>query len=208
LMRFGHSQDHRPDLRQFKVALGTLDPVGLPLATATLSREQADDPHYLPVWDRLAATIGRPDSLVGDCKLASLANRAHIQAHGGGYLTPLPMTGTTPAELRAWVQQPPGRVLPIRLPAQEAHVGQGFTLAVPCMWTDPDTRTRVMWDDPRLVVQNVSDYILSEKKFEIQCKRLHIIRRKFECQGVLRGFRQKFGHDCRAGWQKRRQQPE
>lgn len=155
LMRFGHSKDHRPDLRQFKVALGTLDPVGLPLATVTLSGEQADDPHYLPVWDRLATTIGRPDFLVvGDCKLASLANRAHIQAHGGWYLTPLPMTGTTPAELRTWVQQPPGRVLKIRLPDQEAPVGQGFTLAVPCTWTDPDTQARVIWDERQLVVQS------------------------------------------------------
>src|SRR3990172_1225456 len=27
LMRFGRSKDHRPDLRQFKAVLGTLDPV-------------------------------------------------------------------------------------------------------------------------------------------------------------------------------------
>ena len=53
LIRFGYSKDHRPDLRQFKALLGTLDPVGLPLATATLSGEQADDPQYLPAWERL-----------------------------------------------------------------------------------------------------------------------------------------------------------
>src|SRR3972149_11653207 len=108
LLRFGHSKDHRPDLRQFKEVLGTLDPVGLPLATATLSGEQADDPHYTPAWDRLAATIGRSDFLaVGDCKLASLENRAHIQQRNGFYLTPLPMTGNIPSELRALVLNPP-----------------------------------------------------------------------------------------------------
>ncbi len=101
LMRFGRSKDHRPDLRQFKDVLGTLDPVGLPLATAVLSGEQADDPHYTPAWDRLAATIGCPDFLaVGDCKLASLENRAQIQSREGFYLTPMPMTGNVPAELR------------------------------------------------------------------------------------------------------------
>ena len=85
LLRFGRSKDQRPDLRQFKAVLGTLDPVGLPLATAVLSGEQADDPHYVPAWERLVTTIGRPDFLaVGDCKLASLANRAHIQRRGGG----------------------------------------------------------------------------------------------------------------------------
>src|SRR3990172_7007576 len=128
LMRFGRSKDHRPDLRQFKEVLGTLDPVGLPLATATLSGEQADDPHYTPAWDRLAATIGRSDFLaVGDCKLASLENRAHIQQRNGFYLTPLPMTGHIPSELRALVLNPPNSLQEIRLCSQNAHespVGQ------------------------------------------------------------------------------------
>ena len=158
LRRFGHSKDRRPDLRQFKEAVGTLDPAGLPLATATLSGEQADDPNDLPLWERRVATIGRPDFLVvADCKLASLANRAHIQAHGGFYLAPLPMTGTTPAELRAWVLDPPGRVQPIRLPDQaiaEDPVGQGFCLTVSCTWTDPDTQARLAWEERRLVVQS------------------------------------------------------
>lgn len=160
LMRFGRSKDHRPDLRQFKEVLGTLDPVGLPLATATVSGEQADDPHYLPAWQRLVATIGRPDFLaVGDCKLASLENRAHIHRGGGFYLTPLPMTGHTPAELQAWVLQPPAPMQAIRLPgqaAQEAPVGQGFEVAVVCDWPGPDTPTRVTWTERRLVVQSAA----------------------------------------------------
>lgn len=160
LMRFGRSKDHRPDLRQFKEVLGTLDPVGLPLATATLSGEQADDPHYLPAWQRLVATIGRPDFLaVGDCKLASLENRAHIQTGGGFYLTPLPMTGHTPAELQAWVLHPPAPVQAIRLPGQkakEAPVGQGFEVEVRCDWQDPDTQASVTWTERRLVVQSAA----------------------------------------------------
>jgi len=83
LMRFGYSKDYRPDLRQFKALLGTLDPVGVLVATATLSGEQADDPHYLPAWERLVATIGRPDFLVvGECKLTSLENRADPPGRG------------------------------------------------------------------------------------------------------------------------------
>ena len=76
------------------------------------------------------ATIGQPDFLVvGDCKLASLENRARIHQGGGCYLTPLPMTGQTPAELQAWVLKPPVSPQAIRLPGQAAHeplVGQGF----------------------------------------------------------------------------------
>jgi len=160
LMRFGRSKDHRPDLRQFKAVLGTLDPVGLPLATTTLSGEQADDPHYVPAWERLVAIMGRPDFLaVGDCKLASLENRAHIQRRGGFYLTPLPMTGHTPAELQAWVLHPPARRQAIRLADQTANeppVGQGFEVAVVCIWVDPDTAAPVTWTERRLVMQSAA----------------------------------------------------
>lgn len=158
LMRFGHSKDHRPDLRQFKAVLGTLDPVGVPLATAALSGEQADDPHYVPAWERLVAVIGKPDFLVvGDCKLASLANRGHIQSRGGYYLAPLPLTGNTPAELQAWVFKPPCVPPAIRLPGQaltEPPVGHGFEVEVECTWQNPDTQTTVTWTERRLVVQS------------------------------------------------------
>jgi transposase len=160
LMRFGYSTDHRPDLRQFKALWGTLDPVGVPLATATLSGEQADDPQYFPAWERLGATIGQPDFLlVGDCQLASLATRARIHQGGGFYLTPLPMTGQTPAEVQAWVLQPPEPPHAIRLPGQAAHeppVGQGFAVEVSCRWHDPDTHTVVPWTERRVVVQSAA----------------------------------------------------
>jgi transposase len=160
LMRFGHSKDHRPDLRQFKVLLGTLDPVGLPLATATLSGEQADDPQYLPAWERLVATLGQPDFLgVGECQWASLENRARIHQGGGCYLTPLPMTGQTPTELQAWVLKPPVSPQAIRLPGQVAHeppVGQGFEVDVVCRWQDPHPHAVVTWTERRLVVQSAA----------------------------------------------------
>ena len=59
----------------------------------------------------MVLVIGRADFLVvGDCKLASLENRAQIQAGGGYYLAPLPMTGATPEELRLGTQPTPARV--------------------------------------------------------------------------------------------------
>ncbi len=158
LMQFGRSKDHRPDLRQFKEVLGTLDPVGVPLATATVSGEQADDPHYVPTWQRLVAVIGHAGFLtVGDCKLASLCNRAQIHAGGGFYLAPVPLTGNTPAELQAWVLKPPSRPQAIRLPHQprrEPPVGQGFEVQVECTWKNPDTSQTVTWMERRLIVQS------------------------------------------------------
>lgn len=158
LLRFGHSKDHRPDLRQFKEALGTLDPCGVPLVTATLSGEQADDPNYLPVWERMASILGRTNFLVvADCKLASLSNRAHIAHRGGFYLTPLPLTGNTPALLAAWVKNPPLPPDPISLPDQsplDPPVGQGFEVEHSASWTDPDTKTTLSWTERHLVVQS------------------------------------------------------
>ena len=159
MMRFGRSKDHRPDLRQFKAVLGTLDPVGLPLATAVLSGEQADDQHYTPAWDRLVATIGHSDFLaVGDCKLASLENRAHIHQRQGFYLTPLPMTGNIPSELRALVLNPPNSPQEIRLIGQNAHespIGQGFEVVVACTWQSPNNAEEaITWKERRLVVQS------------------------------------------------------
>ena len=190
LMRFGYSKDHRPDLRQFKALLGTLDPVGLPLATATLSGEQSDDPQYLPAWERLVATIGRADFLlVGDCKLASLANRARIHHGGGCYLTPLPLTGQTPMELQAWVLTPPEPPHAIRLPGQaldDPPVGQGFEVAVPCRWQDPDTHTEVTWTERRLVVQSAT---------HAQAQRASLQARLGKAQAALRALTTKPARD-------------
>jgi transposase len=158
LLRFGHSKDHRPDLRQFKEALGTLDPCGVPLVTATLSGEQADDPHYLPVWERMVSILGRTDFLVvGDCKLASLSNRAHIARRGGFYLTPLPLTGNTPALLGEWVKNPPVAPEPLYLPGQshsDPAIGKGFEVERPSSFTDPDTKTTFSWAERHLLVQS------------------------------------------------------
>lgn len=108
LLDYGYSKDHRPDLRQFKEVLGTLDPLGMPLCRATVAGHCADDPLYLPIWRRMVKILDRPDFLVvGDCKLASLENRAQIQDGHGYYLAPLPMTGGSPEDLRDWVLNPP-----------------------------------------------------------------------------------------------------
>ena len=155
LLDYGHSKDHRPDLRQFKEVLSTLDPVGLPLCSATVAGHCADDPLYLPIWQRMVKVIGRPDFLVvGDCKLASLENRAQIQAGGGYYLAPLPMTGDTPADLRHWVLDPPMPACTIALPGVDEPVGQGFEVAVAQTWTPPKAESVITWTERTLVVRS------------------------------------------------------
>src|SRR5919108_4925123 len=91
LFQLGHSKDHRPDLPQVKVMQAVLDPLGMPLATAVVSGDRADDPLYLPCITRLQASLGRRGLLyVGDCKMAARETRAVIASRGDYYLCPLP----------------------------------------------------------------------------------------------------------------------
>lgn len=97
LFRHGHSKDHRPDLPQFKVMLGALDPLGLPVATLVVAGDEADDGLYVPAITRARGVIGQGGRLyIGDAKMGALATRAFVQASGDYYLMPLARTGKVP----------------------------------------------------------------------------------------------------------------
>jgi len=57
-------------LRQVKVMVAALDPLGLPLVTEVVAGNQADDPLYVPAVDRVLQIIEGVGLLfVGDCKI-------------------------------------------------------------------------------------------------------------------------------------------
>src|SRR5436305_814713 len=104
LWQFGHSKDD-PTLRQIKAMMATLDPLGLPLALEVVSGEQADDPLYIPMIDRVLTYLGRTGLLfVGDCKMSALATRAHLEAREQYYLTPLAQVGETAQQMPHWIE--------------------------------------------------------------------------------------------------------
>jgi len=104
LWQFGHSKDD-PTLRQIKVMMATLDPLGLPLAVEVVSGEQADDRLYVPTIDRVLTCLGRKGLLiVGDGKMSALATRAHLQDQGQYYLTPLALVGETAQLMPTWIE--------------------------------------------------------------------------------------------------------
>jgi transposase len=93
LFQFGHSKDD-PTLRQIKVMVGALDPLGLPLVTDVVSGEKADDPLYIPAVDRIVPLLDVLGLLfVGDCKMSALGTRVHIQRLEQHYLCPLTLIG-------------------------------------------------------------------------------------------------------------------
>jgi len=85
---------------QFKLMIGTLDPLGLPIATDLVSGEKADDPLYVPIYKRIDSILGTKGIIyIGDCKMGAIETRGIIDKDGNFYLIPLPMTGETPVLL-------------------------------------------------------------------------------------------------------------
>jgi transposase len=103
LVQFGHSKDD-PTRPQIKVMIGSLDPLGMPLATDVVSGERADDGLYLPIIERIQTGLKTPGLLfVGDCKMSALDTRAYLARHRACYLSPLPLTGATAEAMEAWI---------------------------------------------------------------------------------------------------------
>ena len=59
LCQVGPRTDQRPDLPQVKILVAALDPLGLPVATASVPGQRADDPLDSPAITRVRAGLGR-----------------------------------------------------------------------------------------------------------------------------------------------------
>ncbi len=105
MFQFGHSKDD-PSLPQIKIATGSLDPLGMPLATDVVSGERADDLLYESVIKRIDSIIGKKGLLyVGDCKMCAFDTRQYIVGLSGYYFCPLPRTGNTSEDIEEWIRE-------------------------------------------------------------------------------------------------------
>ena len=158
LLKFGHSKDRRPDLLQYRQLLGSLDPAGVPLVTATLPGNGADDPVYVPTWHRLVEVIGHKRFVyIADSKAGARATRAQIERAGGLYCFPVPQTGHHPMLLRQWVLNPPAQFQQISLPLpdpSEPAIGVGFEMELGQYWSVPETGETHRWSERYLVVRS------------------------------------------------------
>lgn len=104
LWQFGHSKDD-PALRQIKLMMATIDPLGFPLALDVVAGQHADDPLYLPIIKRVLSYLELEGLLfVGDCKMSAFSIRAYLQQVRQRYLTPLSQIGETAKLLPLWIQ--------------------------------------------------------------------------------------------------------
>jgi transposase len=158
LFQLGQSKDHREDLPQVKIALATLDPLGLPLATLVVAGQRADDPLYVPMIRRVRASIGQRGLLyVGDCKMGALATRAFLVAGGDDYLCPLAPQHLSRAELERYLQpvwdgMQPLTSITVTGEADGDLLAEGYELTVP--QTASVAGKPLTWNERRLVLRS------------------------------------------------------
>ena len=91
---------------QFKLMLASLDPLGLLLALDVVSGNRADDPLYVPCYQRVKDMLKQNGLLiVGDSKMSAISTRTAIVAGDDYYLTPLPHEKSEPDLLDALLIQ-------------------------------------------------------------------------------------------------------
>lgn len=159
LIKFGYSKDKRPDLRQYRQMLATLDPLGMPLLGATLAGNGGDESEYLPTWRKMTEIIGHRDFLyLADSKASTWENRAKIHAEGGIYCFPLAMTQPRPKLLRDWVKNPPTEAIKIIEKddgeSEPSEIGKGFEVPLGNIWVEPETEKRYQWEERWLVIKS------------------------------------------------------
>jgi transposase len=117
---FGHSKDHRPDLKQLVWILTVSADGSLPMAYRLADGNTSDDPTHIPTWDTLVRVLGRRDFLyIADSKLCSGDAMRHIHSGGGRFVTVLPRTRSEDKWFRDWIQtNQPQWTEAIRLPGE------------------------------------------------------------------------------------------
>ncbi|MGH3815085.1 MAG: IS1634 family transposase [Pseudonocardiaceae bacterium] len=88
VITFGHSKDHRPDLKQLVWILTVSADGAVPIAYRLADGNTTDDPTHIPTWDGLVGMLGRAGFLyIADSKLCSRAAMSHIATGGGRFVT-------------------------------------------------------------------------------------------------------------------------
>jgi transposase len=130
LFQRGYSKDHRPDLRQLKVMLAALDPLGVLVAADVVAGNSADDGLYVPMIARLRTTLPAHGLLyIGDSKMGALATRAYVAQTKNFYLMPLAQVGDLPKQLEHWVDDAVrGKVTlhPVRDTEGKTRLGEAY----------------------------------------------------------------------------------
>ena len=90
---YGHSKDHRPDLKQIVFSLTISADGAVPVHCKTYPGNRTDDTTHIETWTVLRDIAGRSDFLyVADCKLCTHKQLSFIVGNGGRVVTIIPKT--------------------------------------------------------------------------------------------------------------------
>jgi transposase len=102
---YGHSKDHRPDLKQLLFLLTTTRDGVVPCQFRCEAGNASDSTTHEQTWDALCQIAGGPKFLyVADSKLCSHDAMMHIHGKQGRFVTVLPRNRLEDREFRAWIQ--------------------------------------------------------------------------------------------------------
>lgn len=89
---YGYSKKRRKDLKQFVWSLSVSSDSAFPLFQKAYSGNTGDSSTYVEQWQNLIDLIGQRDFLyVGDSKIITKENMAHIHDNQGYFIAPAPM---------------------------------------------------------------------------------------------------------------------
>ncbi len=174
LLQQGWSKEHRPDLRQFKLMLATLDPLGLPICCQPVAGNKGDNGLYIPAYDAAVAALGTSDMLlVGDSKMSDLSSRGHIASGGSRYLAAYrPIHATS--EIASWVESALAQADTwTRIETLDRHTGELQLASVIHSferwqtWLDGETKQPHTWNE-RVMVVRATAYHLGLRRLREQ----------------------------------------
>ena len=153
---------------QFKMMLASLDPMGLALVVDVVAGDRADDPLYVPSYQRMKKVIHLDGLLVvGDCKMSALGTRAVIVEGKDYYLAPLAYLKAEPELLDELLKPWQGRegeairiFLPEDIPSDgskpnpELAIAYGFEVSR--SRTAVVAKKTVTWNERLLVIRSLS----------------------------------------------------
>ncbi len=157
IMQYGKSKDHRPDLRQFKLVGAAFR--GHLISNQVLPGNEADNPHYLPMAERVRTIVKKIGLLyVGDSKMADLQTRAGLEHQQDYYLTRLAATKGNAAFIASCIKQGMEKELDLLYKPGEL-LGGGYQLSrsqTATIEPEPGKQEQVQWTERVLVVRSLN----------------------------------------------------
>jgi transposase len=101
---FGHSKDHRPDLKQLLWILTVSEDGAVPVHFMVADGNTQDSTTHIETWEVLRLLVGDPNFLyVADSKVCSRENLSHIHEAGGKFITVLPQSRKEDRLFKQWL---------------------------------------------------------------------------------------------------------